>query len=180
MSDDRSAYASPEALARLREYDRLTVALAAATLGDLPLLPDLVTRATQYAMDGLNVGRAWVMQYRPERDDLLMIAGVGWDPGHIRHTALSSDIRSPPGSAWRTGQPTFIDELPGNPDFDYSPLLRDHNVVSVVNVPIKTRNGIWGVLEVDSTQRRQFNDDERAFLAGLADIIGRKIDASSI
>jgi GAF domain-containing protein len=179
MSDDHHVYSSPETSARLRKYERLTVTLEAAALGDLPFIPHLLTKTVQYAGDGLDVGRSKVLQYRPEHDDLLMIAGIGWDPKHIGHTALSSDMRSPPGRAVRTGEPTFIDDLPENRDFDYSAVLREHNIVSVVNVPIKTQNGIWGVLEVDSTERRQFNDNERAFLTGLADIIGRKIGQSS-
>ena len=175
MSDGRYVYALPEALARFRKYHQLTIAFAADAVSGIPLAPDLLNRATQYAVDALRVERAKVLHYRPEMSDLLMVAGVNWDPMHIGHTALSTDMRSPPGRAYRTGAPTFIDQLPNNPDFDYSAVLREHNIVSLVNVPINTQNGVWGVLEVDSTQRRQFNHDERAFLSGLSEIIGRKI-----
>jgi len=85
-------------------------------------------------------------------------------------------MRSPPGFSLRTGQPTFIDNLPDDSAFDYSELLRTHGIVSVVNVPIEVTGAIWGVLEVDSAQLRRFDDDDREFLCGFAEIIGRTIE----
>jgi two-component sensor histidine kinase len=85
-------------------------------------------------------------------------------------------MRSPPGRAFRSGEPTFIDDLPDSTEFDYSDLLRDHSIISVVNVPIAAGNAVWGVLEVDSEQPRRFDLDDREFLCGFAEIIGRSIE----
>jgi two-component sensor histidine kinase len=46
----------------------------------------------------------------------------------------------------------------------------------VVNVPIAAGNAVWGVLEVDSEQPRRFDLDDREFLCGFAEIIGRSIE----
>jgi two-component sensor histidine kinase len=85
-------------------------------------------------------------------------------------------MRSPPGRSVRTGAPTFIDDLPNSAEFDYSDLLREHGIVSLVNVPIAAGHEVWGVLEVDSEQRRRFNLDDHEFLCGFAEIIGRSIE----
>ena len=120
--------------------------------------------------------RAKVLQYRAEADDLLIVAGIGWQPNVVGHTSLPSDMRSPPGNAFRTGIPTFIDDLPNDPAFDYSELLRNHGIVSLVNVPIEVDNAVWGILEVDSERPRRFDLDDREFLCGFAEIIGRSIE----
>jgi two-component system, sensor histidine kinase PdtaS len=117
-----------------------------------------------------------VLRYRPGADDLLVIAGTGWKPNVVGHASLPSDMRSPPGRSVRTGEPTFIDDLPNSADFDYSDLLREHGIVSLVNVPIAAGDEVWGVLEVDSEQRRRFNLDDHEFLCGLAEIIGRSLE----
>src|SRR5581483_4451011 len=62
------------------------------------------------------------------------------------------------------------------PDFDYSDVLREHGIVSLVNVPIAVDDDVWGILEVDSEEPRRFDADDRAFLCGFAEIIGRSIE----
>jgi transcriptional regulator with GAF, ATPase, and Fis domain len=122
------------------------------------------------------VQHAKVLRYRSAEDDLLVLAGVGWKPNVVGQALLPSDMRSPPGRTFRTGASTFIDDLPNNAEFDYSDLLRDHRIVSVVNVPIAVDDIVWGVLEVDSEQPRRFDLDDREFLCGFAEIIGRSVE----
>ena len=116
------------------------------------------------------------MRYRPEADDLLIIAGIGWKPGIVGQRSLASHRRSLPGLTYRTATPTFIDDLPNSPYFDYSDLLREHGIGSVVNVRIAVDHEVWGILEVDSVQPRRFDADDRAFLCGFAEIIGHSIE----
>ncbi len=173
--DDRNVPLTAEAFARLRRYHGLVLEFSKAALGTLPLNA-LLQRACECAREGTSVQRAKVLQYRPEHDDLLIVAGIGWKPGEVGHVALPSGMRSPPGRAYRTDEPTFIDDLPNNPDFDHSGLLRDHGIVSLVNVPIAVNEAVWGVLEVDSAKPRQFDADDKEFLCGFAGIAGRTIE----
>ena len=173
--DDREVDNSAESLKRLRTYHRLVLDFAKGALGPVPI-PTLLDRACECAAEGTGVKRAKVLRYRAEGDDLLIITGVGWKPGVVGHQSLPSHRRSPPGLTYRSATPTFIDDLPNNPDFDYSDLLREHGIVSLVNVPITVNDQVWGVLEVDSEQPRRFNADDREFLCGFAEIIGRSIE----
>jgi len=85
-------------------------------------------------------------------------------------------MRSPPGRSVETDAPVTIDDLPNDLEYDYSDLLRDHGIVSVVNVPIPVEGVVWGVLEVDSTGHRIFDADDADFLCGFARIIGRSVE----
>lgn len=74
-------------------------------------------------------------------------------------------------------RPAHVHRQPADDSaFDYSELLRTHGIVSVVNVAIEVTGAVWGVLEVDSAQLRRFDDDDREFLCGFAEIIGRTIE----
>lgn len=171
----RQAPASPETIDLLRKYHRLVLAFSKNALGTLPI-PALLHQACECASEGMSVKRAKVLQHRPHTADLLIVAGVGWGPGVVGQASLPGNRRSPPGLCVLANEPTFIDNLPEDPAFDTSPLLREHGIISLVNVPIAVDDGVWGVLEVDSTEPRQFDADHREFLRGFAAIIGRTIE----
>ena len=171
---DREVSSSAESLQRFRTYYRFVLNFAKEALGPVPI-PTLLTRACEYASEGTRVERTKILRYRVESDDLLVIEGVGWKPGVVGRRSLPSHRRSPPGLTYRDNLPTFIDDLPNSPDFEYSDLLREHGIVSVVNVPIALGGEVWGILEVDSAHARRFDADDREFLCGFAEIIGRSI-----
>ena len=160
---------------RLRRYKSFMVDFALEALDQVELMP-LLQRATECVAGGIEVERTKVMRDRPEANDLLLVAGVGWKPGVVGRATLPHGMRSPPGRAVETNAPVTIDDLPHDREYDYSDLLREHDIVSVVNVPIPVAGAVWGVLEVDSTGRREFDTDDSDFLCGFAKIIGRTIE----
>src|SRR3954464_6559546 len=50
-------------------------------------------------------------------------------------------------------------------------LLRQHHIVSLVNVPVLIAGAAWGVLEIDSTSPRDFSQDTIEFLTAAAALI---------
>jgi two-component system, sensor histidine kinase PdtaS len=167
--------ASSTDLPRLRRYRRFVLDFALGALDQTELAP-LLQRATECVAAGVAAERTKVLRYRVETNDLLVIAGVGWKPGVVGRATLPPGMRSPPGRSVETNAPVTIDDLPNDPEYDYSDLLRDHGIVSVINVPIPVDGKVWGVLEVDSTGRREFDEDDSDFLCGFARIIGRTIE----
>jgi len=162
-------------VSRLRRYTRFALDFALEALDQAELMP-LLQRATECVTAGIEIERTKVMRNRVEEQDLLVIAGVGWKPGVVGYATLPRGMRSPPGRAVETNAPVTIENLPNDPEYDYSDLLRDHDIVSVVNVPIPVDDTVWGVLEVDSTGHRAFDEDDADFLCGFAKIIGRTIE----
>jgi GAF domain-containing protein len=121
-----------------------------------------------------------VLQYRPVHDDLLIRAGVGWAEGVVGRAVISAAMTSPPGHAYRTGEPVFIEDCATAPEFELSELLARHGVRALVNVPIKTAGATFGVLEADSDAPRHFTVDEKNFLMGFANVIGVAIDRAEV
>jgi GAF domain-containing protein len=113
-----------------------------------------------------------VMRYRPERGDLLVEAGVGWKTGVIGNAALAADFASPAGRALKTGGPVAIGNILETQEFRYPALLREHDILSLVNVPIMINGQTWGVLEVDHTEPIEFDDADLNFLAITANLMG--------
>jgi two-component sensor histidine kinase len=113
-----------------------------------------------------------VMCYRPDKGDLLLMAGVGWKPGVVGNTTFALDNASPPGRSMQTAAPVIIEDLPNDTEFRMSPVLREHGIVSVVNVPVRIDGRTWGVLEVDTDEPRTFDESDVTFLSTMANILG--------
>jgi len=61
-------------------------------------------------------------------------------------------------------------------DFEWSSLLREHGVVSLLNVPVRVPGrAAWGVLEVDTEVPRRFGREHEHFLQTLASFLGPAI-----
>jgi two-component sensor histidine kinase len=113
-----------------------------------------------------------VLQYRPRTADLLVIAGIGWGDGVVGIAALSADLRSAPGRAFQTAEPVTIKNFNEQEEYIRSDFLRQHNIISLTNVPVLIEGAAWGVLEVDSTTPRGFSEDTTDFLSAVAVLIG--------
>lgn len=143
--------------------------------GKLALQPhldsqELLDAAVHAAVEGTLVERAKIMVYDPTRDDLQILAGVGWAPGVIG-MHVSADLRSPAGKALRSIEPVSIEDLPNDPAYDYNEPMRSHAIRSLVNVPIRTEDGPVGVLEIDSQEKIDLGQDAERFLDGLAHFV---------
>ena len=160
---------------RLQKYHRAVLDFALQAL-DVSELQPLLQRSTECVSHGMEIERVKVLCCRPESADLLVIAGVGWNPGVVGTATLPPGMRSPPGRSVETRSAVIITDLPHSDEFDYSDLLRDHEIVSLVNVPIEVHDKVWGVLEVDSSHHQRFDQDDQEFLCGFAMIIGRTIE----
>jgi two-component sensor histidine kinase/putative methionine-R-sulfoxide reductase with GAF domain len=177
MTDPALAPSQPGAdplAERLRRYLGILSDFSriAAESADLDRLLQL---ACVQAARGIGIGHTKVMRYRAQEGDLLVEAGVGWKPGVVGQTTLGTDIASPSGRALQSRQPIVVDDLPGSGEFRYSTMLREHGIVSLLNVPVVADGTVWGVLEVDSAQPRHFGEDDVTFLLTMATILGTAV-----
>jgi two-component sensor histidine kinase len=156
-----------ETLSKLRSHQGILVDFAriAAESTDLQRLLEL---ACHHAARAVGVSHSKVMQYCPDRGDLLMVAGRGWGPGVVGNCRLGSDMRSPPGAAYQTRDAVRIADLLADPNYRPSQILREHDIRAVLNAPIAIDGIVWGVIEVDSTRVDLFDADDERFLLGLS------------
>ena len=113
-----------------------------------------------------------VLRYRPDKGDLLIEAGVGWKPGVVGHVSFGADRHSAPGRSLQTGSPVMCEDIRNDPEFRYADVLREHGIVSVLNVPIFVDGSHWGVLEVDTIEKTEFEEFDVHSLSVFANIIG--------
>jgi two-component sensor histidine kinase len=171
MQKGRAPASLEERIVRMHDYQHALAALSRAaseSLGAERLMHYVTAQVSRVT----HIRRVKILQYRPDRGDLLVVAGVGWKPGVVGTVTLGIDSASPPGRAVQTAGPVMIEDLPNDPEFRLSGVLRDHGIVSVLNVPIMVDSRTWGVLEVDAETPRSFGDDDVVFLTTAANILG--------
>jgi two-component sensor histidine kinase len=163
-----------EFLKRCRAHNRLLADFAKHALSECAL-ETLLQEAAELVAKGTGIRRAKVLRYQPETDELLVVAGVGWRPGVVGATTLPATMDSPPGRAFRIGAAVCISDLPNSREYRYSALLREHNIVSLLNVPIAFERETWGVLEVDSETESGTVMEDEPFLIGFANVLASAI-----
>ena len=163
-----------DSLERCRVHIRLLAEFGKRALSDCDPAT-LLQEASELVVKGTGTRHAKVLQYRPDQGDLLVVSGVGWRPGVVGSATLPATLDSPPGRSFRTGETVYIPDLPDSSEFKYSELLREHGIVSLLNVPIEFERDAWGVLEVDSAAAGAIAPDDEPLLAGLANVLAAAI-----
>ncbi|HWL70608.1 MAG TPA: histidine kinase dimerization/phosphoacceptor domain -containing protein [Geminicoccus sp.] len=166
-------------IARLRRHQQVLMELAHLAAHRLPGDGLLETAVAQVAR-GTEIDHVKLLRYRPETGDLLIEAGVGWKEGVVGRATFGADLSSPPGHAFQTGQPVHILDLRRSDQYRMSATLREHGIVSVLNVPVQIDGSTWGVLEVDSSVERDFSGDTRNFLMIAASIVASAIHREQV
>ncbi len=169
MSDEESRSADLES--RIRDYRRSINGFSRLVTAPASL-ERLMQHLTAQVSRAAQIRRVKVLRYRPETSDLLVVAGVGWKDGVVGHATLGTDMQSPPGRSIQTSAPVAIEDLPNDREYRYSDLLREHGVISVLNVPVMIDGQSWGVLEVDTEKRCVFDEWDVDFLTTMANILG--------
>jgi two-component sensor histidine kinase len=122
-----------------------------------------------------HINHVKILRYRPDLGDLLIEAGVGWKPGVVGHVSLGADRFSPAGRSLQTGAPVASEDIANDPEFRCPEVLRDHGIVSVLNVPVFVDGTHWGVLEVDTVEKTIFEEFEVHSLSIFANILGMSL-----
>src|SRR5215212_4047871 len=108
MHDGRNGPSLEERVVRMHDYQHALAALSRAASESLSA-DRLMHYVTAQVSRVTHIKRAKVLQYRPDRGDLLVVAGVGWKPGVVGNATLSLDSASPPGRTVQTAGPVMIE-----------------------------------------------------------------------
>jgi len=136
----------------------------------------LLHRATELVSEALGVPLVKVLEHRPERGEMLVRSGVNWQEGVVGRETFGDHEKSPGGYALKADGPVVSPDLDLEDRFETPDVLRRHGVMSMVNVVIAGEDAAFGVLEVDARERRDFGDDEVAFLRTYANLLAAAIE----
>ncbi len=142
-------------------------------------LRKILTEAARICADGLEVPFSKVCRYRPEENDLLVEAGVGWKPGVVGRVVSRADESSPQGRAFVTGKPVICGDLNKDATFVLPSFYAEHGIISTVDVIIKREGKPYGVLEIDSPVQHDYDDHDIDFLTGFANVLAEAVDTSA-
>ena len=140
---------------------------------------NILQRATELCAVGLQAPFVKVLEYEPVENRLMVRAGVGWAVGTVDAVSLAADVGSPAGYAYHTGASVISNHLQADVRFRTPQLLADYGIRRAINVLIKKGGegkAFFGVLEVDSADPGQFDEDDANFLVGFATLLGVAIE----
>ena len=165
--------AEEESRARSRQLEAVAILGGSALAGAEPR--KLMNEAVGLVKETLGTDFSAVLEVLPDRDELLLCAGVGWREGLVGSLTLPSERRSLAGYAIATGTPVIVEDLKQETRFEVSPVLHEHGVVSVIAVVIRIGTELYGVLSAHTRQRREFSEQDAAFLHSVANLLATGI-----
>jgi two-component sensor histidine kinase len=161
----RNRAAQQEAVARLAEQ-----ALAEADLQRL--FNDAATTIATI----LDAPFVQILELVPGDAELLLRAGIGWEPGLVGTAHESTGRDSQAGFTLISGRPVIVNNLATETRFSSMPLLKQHGIVSGVTTSIAGRDGrAYGVLGAHTRSQRKFSEYEVAFLSAVANVLAGSI-----
>ncbi len=140
----------------------------------------VLSEAARVCAMSLGVGHAKICEYRPAQNDLLIVAGFGWDPGIVGQVVSQADQTSPQGRAYVTGQPVICRDIMAVNDFNLPAFYAQHGIVSTIDVIVKGTGGPpFGILEIDSTTQHVYDEHDINFLTGFANVLAEAVAIAS-
>ncbi len=143
-------------------------------------LMNILKEAVRVCAEGLSVPFSKVCRYRAEENDLLIVAGFGWQDGVVGRVVSRADMSSPQGRAFTTGLPSIIDDLQKVTGFDPPPFYAAHGIVSIIDVIIKgSDEQPYGILEIDNDKQHDYDQHDINFLTGFANVLAEAVSTAS-
>ena len=143
-------------------------------------LDKILTEGIQVCAEGLGVHFGKVCRYRPEQNDLLIVAGCGWQHGVVGHALSRADMSSPQGRAFITGEPLICRDLHEDAGLDLPAFYSAHGIVSTVDVIIKgSDEQPFGILEIDSDKQHDYDQYDINYLTSFANILAEAVSTAA-
>ena len=135
----------------------------------------LMKEAITVAAQTLGTGRGILWQARPEHNDLIQRAQVGWeelppdatipmDDGTLARFIVAGDT------------PVIVTDLDRDTRFEKSWIMRDYGIAGIVTAVIRGRDDVWGVLAVHSLTPRTFDENDLRFMEAIANVLALAIE----
>lgn len=141
-------------------------------------LQKVLSEAARICAESLEAPYSKICRYRPVENDLLVVAGYGWEPKVIGYVISQADESSTQGRAFITGQPVILEDIRKNNSYNLPSFYAQHGIVSTVDVLVKGTDGPFGVLEVDCSNQRTFDVHDINFLTGFANVVAEAVSTA--
>lgn len=138
-------------------------------------LPKIMTEAVKLICSNLSVDHCNVLELLPD-GQVMFQAGVGWKDGLVGEAATEAKSAIPAAHVLRTQTPVVVEDLSTDERFPDASLLREHGIVSSLNVPLYGHERPFGVLGAHTRQRKRFTDEDVHFVQSIANVLSAAIE----
>ena len=138
----------------------------------------VLSEAARICAESLGVPYTKICRYRSSEDDLLVVAGYGWESGIVGHVISQADESSTQGRAFITGEPVILEDIRESNSYNLPGFYSAHKITSTVDVLIKGAAGPFGVLEADCSSQHTFDKHDINFLTCFANVIAEAVQTS--
>jgi PAS domain S-box-containing protein len=163
-----------EELHKRAQQQAIVARLGQRALADTNL-HSLLDEAVTLAAETLGTSYGKFLELHPEENSLLLRAGSGWGKGYVGKARIGTEIDSQAGYSLLSSEPVITEDLDREERFSASRLQNDHGVVSSMSVIVHGPDRPYGVLGVDTTDRRTFTEDDVNFLQAVANVLAGAI-----
>jgi PAS domain S-box-containing protein len=159
---------------------RLNQQAVVATLGQYALtgvnLNKLINDAVALVAENLQVEYCHILEYRPENNNFIIKAGMGWQANIINNCLLSGGHTSQAGYTLICGEPIIVEDLAYEQRFTGNSLLLAEGIVSGITVIIHGQKNPFGILGTHTKRKRKFSQNDVNFLQAVANILATAIE----
>lgn len=135
----------------------------------------LMNEAADLMTSNLGVEYSSVLELLPDGSVLLQ-AGRGWNEGLVGRAVAQSTSATPAAVVLRTLTPILVEDFETDARFPDASYLREHGVVSSLNVPLYGHNRPFGVLGAHTTRPRRFTAEDVHFVQSVANVLSAAIE----
>ena len=158
--------------------ERINQQAVVAELGQRVLagvdLSALLKEVSSRVAETLKVEYCQILELLPDRDALLLRAGVGWPSRLIGFSTVDARPDSQMGYTLFSSEPVIVEDLAKDTRFSELSLLA-YDIVSGMSVIIDGEHWPFGVLGIHTKQRRIFNTHDIHFLQSVANLLATAI-----
>jgi len=129
------------------------------------------------AADVLRAEKSAMATWDERRERLLVDAARGFLPENMR--MLQNAAGGLATSVARSGEPVVVEDARGDPRINQV-LLRSEGIYSIVYVPIKIGDDVFGVFTLNYTQPRKVDSNQMRLLASLAQKVAMAIQNAQL
>jgi len=124
----------------------------------------------------LDVRYSRIMELSSDGGSPMLRAGIGWSTRYEQQVTTSDTLPALAAGILTRQQPVIVEDWQHEKRFTQPALLRDHGVISSLNVAIHKSDHLWGILSVDSQVRRSFTDCDIDFLRAVANLLAMVVE----
>jgi len=132
---------------------------------------DLMHQAVRQVALTLKVDFCKVLKYQYEQQNLIMVAGIGWQEGLVGQATVPNNQNSQAGYTLLSQEAIIVDDLNQEMRFSGPDLLLEHQVTSGISCLINHSDPPYGVLSVHTKVKRKFSQEDANFLVSVANLL---------